>query len=122
MALVGDTIALRLCLDRLCPPRKDRSVSVKLPAINSAADLPAATGAILDAVASGDLTPGEGSEIGKLLETHIKSLQLREISQRLANVEAKLNARSLIDLAIRESRPRQLAEISDNGLLSAEPK
>ena len=35
-ALSGDMPALRLCLDRILPPRKDRPVSFTLPEINSA--------------------------------------------------------------------------------------
>ena len=34
MALGGDTVALRLCLERLMPPRRDRPVAVPLPQIN----------------------------------------------------------------------------------------
>ena len=30
MAMSGDTTALRLCLERLAPPRRDRSVSLSL--------------------------------------------------------------------------------------------
>ncbi len=33
MALTGDTVALRLCLDRLAPARKDRPVLFQLPKI-----------------------------------------------------------------------------------------
>ena len=31
LALTGDMAALRLCLDRILPPRKDRPVSFTLP-------------------------------------------------------------------------------------------
>ena len=32
----GDSVALRLCLERILPPRKDRPVSFALPKIESA--------------------------------------------------------------------------------------
>jgi hypothetical protein len=32
LGLAGDTTALRLCLERLVPPRKDRPISLDLPA------------------------------------------------------------------------------------------
>jgi len=35
MALGGDTVALRLCLERLMPPRRDRPVAVPLPQITT---------------------------------------------------------------------------------------
>jgi hypothetical protein len=42
MALAGDTAALRLCMYRILPPRKDRPVTFDLPASSSAGDAVAA--------------------------------------------------------------------------------
>jgi hypothetical protein len=42
LAKGGDMAALRLCLDRILPPRKDRPVTFALPAINSTNDAAAA--------------------------------------------------------------------------------
>ena len=44
MALAGDTVALRLCLDRLAPVRKDRPVMFELPPITTTADIVKASG------------------------------------------------------------------------------
>src|SRR5215210_850239 len=55
MALDGDTVALRLCLDRLAPVRKDRPVPFALPKLDTAEDAKATAVAILQAVASSDL-------------------------------------------------------------------
>jgi uncharacterized protein DUF5681 len=38
LAKDGDLAALRLCLDRIAPPRKDRPVLFELPPVSSAAD------------------------------------------------------------------------------------
>ena len=57
LALSGDTVALRLCLDRLAPPRRDRPVPFALPKLEAAADAVTASAALVEAVASGDLTP-----------------------------------------------------------------
>lgn len=65
MALDGDSPAMKLCLDRLLSPRRDRSITFDLPAINSAADLPEATEAMLRAVLQGEITPSEAADIGK---------------------------------------------------------
>ena len=45
----GDSVALRLCLERILPPRKDRPVSFALPKMESAADAGKASTAILTA-------------------------------------------------------------------------
>jgi hypothetical protein len=44
----GDTTALRLCLERILPPRKDRPVSFSLPQLGTVTDAPAATAAIVE--------------------------------------------------------------------------
>ena len=38
LAKGGDMAALRLCLDRIVPPRKDRHVAFPLPAMNAPVD------------------------------------------------------------------------------------
>ena len=53
MALNGDTTALRLCLERIAPAKKDTPVQFDLPPMKSAADAAKAVGAVLDAGADG---------------------------------------------------------------------
>ena len=89
MALEGDGAALRLCLERVLPARRDRPVEFKLPALASVADASAAMGSILAAVADGDLTPSEGATIAGLVETHVKTIEATEFEQRLKALEAK---------------------------------
>src|SRR5262245_41832744 len=68
LAKAGDTVALRLCLDRIAPPRKDRPVMVELPAIATAGDVVAALSATLAAMARGDLTPSEAATVAGVLD------------------------------------------------------
>jgi hypothetical protein len=89
LAKSGDTVALRLCLDRIAPARKDRPVWFELPVIQTTADLPRATGALLQAVASGDLTPSEAAEIGKTLDVHVRAIEATDLHRRLAALEAQ---------------------------------
>src|SRR5271167_1346269 len=51
----GDMVALRLCLDRIVPPRRDRPVNFTIPALNSAEHASKAMAAIITAVARGEL-------------------------------------------------------------------
>ena len=87
LAKAGDTVALRLCLDRLAPVRKDRPVTFALPKIETTADLPKASAALLEAVASGELTPSEAAELGKLVEAHMKAIELTDVQTRLEALE-----------------------------------
>ncbi|WP_292530432.1 DUF5681 domain-containing protein [Methylocystis sp.] len=89
MALAGDGVALRLCLERLLPARRDRPVSFDLPKIETAADATKATGAILSAVASGEVTPVEAESVSKIVEAHLKALEASEFEARLSALESK---------------------------------
>jgi Family of unknown function (DUF5681) len=91
LAKEGDVTALRMCLDRLCPPRRDRPVQFKLPAIETAADLMTASAALLQAVAAGELTPGEAGDVGRLIEGHAKAIEITDVQARLDALEAKEN-------------------------------
>lgn len=88
MALAGDGFALRLCLERIIPPRKDRPVSFKMPAIDSAADAALLMGSLLQAVAEGRITPFEASELTKLVDSYCRTLETAEYEKRLAALEA----------------------------------
>jgi hypothetical protein len=59
VALTGDIPALRLCLDRILPPRKDSPVAFDLPEMRTLNDAVPAMGALVKAVGQGDLTPAD---------------------------------------------------------------
>lgn len=88
-ALDGDAVALRLCLERLVPPRKDRLLTFDLPPITGAKDHPAVLASVLEAVAGGDLTPTEGQAFAALMEQHRRAIETAEIVERLEALEAR---------------------------------
>ncbi len=87
MALEGDGVALRLCLDRLLPPRKDRPLRIDLPRLESSADISKALAVLTQAVAEGELTPREANAIGTLLEGHRRAIETTELEARIAVLE-----------------------------------
>lgn len=89
LALAGDTVALRLCLERLAPPRKDAPVRFELPPMEGAEDAAAAMGAILASVATGDLTPSEATSLAGLVDVYRKTLETAELETRLKALEDK---------------------------------
>lgn len=88
MALDGDTTAMRLVMDRIMPPRKERPIMFSMPKLETAGDAVKATAALAEAVASGDITPGEAGELSKLVDGFTKAVELHEIQQRLDKLEA----------------------------------
>ena len=93
LAKGGDLAALRLCMDRLLPPRKDRPVSLDLPRIDGARDIPIAISALLAAVAAGELAPSDAGEVTKLLDAYARAVEINELAERVDNLE-KLAVRS----------------------------
>ena len=90
LALEGDTTALRLCLERIAPPRKDAPLRINLPELHTAADAVGALRAIVAAVAIGELTPSEGAALTGLVEAHRRALETGELEARLAAMEERL--------------------------------
>ncbi len=87
MALAGDSTALRLCLDRIAPPRRDAAVTFDLPLMQSARDAAQASAAVLQAVAEGELTPTEGAHVMALVESYRRTLETSELEARVAALE-----------------------------------
>ena len=89
MALEGDTTALRLCLERVAPPRKDVPVAFCLPKMESAQDAVLGAQAVLTAVSEGTLTPIEGASVMNLVENYRRTLEVTELERRITELEAK---------------------------------
>jgi hypothetical protein len=89
LAQAGNVMALKMCLERLLPPRKERPILVNLPQVKGVEDIPAALGAILEAVAAGEITPGEGQAMAAMLEAYRRGLEMTDIEARVAALEEK---------------------------------
>jgi hypothetical protein len=89
LALKGNVACLRLCLDRIAPPRRDRAVHFAIPALNSADDASKALAAITAAVASGDLTPTEAAKFSRVIDSYTKTLGVADIERRILVLEEK---------------------------------
>jgi hypothetical protein len=68
MALAGDTTALRLVMERLIPPTRERRVFLDLPKIEMADGITKAIANVLEAVAAGKIMPSEGQSLAGLIE------------------------------------------------------
>jgi hypothetical protein len=89
-ALEGDATALRLCLERILPARKDRPIAFELPKIDNVAESAKLVSALLGAVAAGDVTPGEAGEVSRLIETYVKALEATDLEGRLKALEERM--------------------------------
>lgn len=86
-ALEGDVTALRLCLDRLAPPKKDAPIRMPLPTVRTAKDAVEASAAVLAAVSTGEVTPDEAARVMALLTAHKALLETADLEARIAALE-----------------------------------
>ncbi|MFZ0963759.1 MAG: DUF5681 domain-containing protein [Terriglobia bacterium] len=87
MALAGDTTAMKLCMDRIAPVRKDREVTFALRNVETGADISAAMSDILRAVSEGRVTPAESEIISRVLDVKRKAIDSTDHEQRIIEIE-----------------------------------
>jgi hypothetical protein len=88
-ALEGDGMALRLCIERLLPVRKDCPITLKLPKMEKIEDASKALGAITGATSQGEITPLEGQSMANIIEAHRKAIETMNLERRLTELEEK---------------------------------
>jgi len=93
LALQGNTTAMRLCMERLIPARRQRALRFKLPNIKIMADLAAASEAVLRGVSRGQLMPGEGEAFTAMLDGRRRMIETEELEERLGALEKRVNTR-----------------------------
>lgn len=91
-ALEGDTVALRLCLDRIAPPRKDAPVHFVMPEVKDADGVAAAGSAVIAALADGDATPDEAARVMAVLQAQRQIIETVDLERRLSLLEGKEGA------------------------------
>ena len=89
MAKGGDISAARLVLERLVPPTKERPIFVALPDTTTAEGVAKAQAAILQAVAAGDVLPGEAAALSGIVEARRKAIETQELEQRISALETR---------------------------------
>ena len=85
----GDLMAAKIILDRVMPPAKERPVCVDLPDTSTSEGVAAAQNAILQAVAAGELLPGEASTLSAIVEAKRRAIETQELAERITQLEIK---------------------------------
>src|SRR5208282_838206 len=118
MALAGDPTAMRLCMERVLPPCRERTVKFRLPSIEdtltgdscglSARDVSHAMNAVTSATAQGEITPGEAETIAGVVDTFVRAIETTKKEGSRFNLMQILTARAnrrLPFVASREGGP-----------------
>jgi hypothetical protein len=87
LALSGDATALRLCLERIIPPARERPLAFKLPKLETCGDAILALGSIAGGLANGKLLPHEAESLSGLVAAFVKTVEISNLEDRLAALE-----------------------------------
>jgi len=93
MAMGGDIAAMRLCLERIYPVRKDRAISISLPPAATVQEISASIGKVSAAIAEGEITPAEGESLTKVLKTQTEIIVAADFERRIQELEKSNEAR-----------------------------
>jgi hypothetical protein len=87
MAQAGDVSALRLCLERLLPPRRECPIHVTLPPIDNVSQIADAVKTVVTSVSEGLITPSEGKVLTEILALHATVLTVPDLEARVKDLE-----------------------------------
>src|ERR1700730_35639 len=82
-ALQGNTTAMRLCIERLMPARRQRTLQFKLPPIKTIDNVAAASESVVSGVARGQLTPAEGQSFSAMLDDRRRVIETQDQEPRV---------------------------------------
>jgi hypothetical protein len=87
LAKAGDMQALKLCIDRLCPPMKAQSapVQVEIPVTDNMSDI---ANSFIKAAAEGRLAPDVAAQMVSAVGTLARVAEVDELKERLIALEA----------------------------------
>ncbi|MBI1415684.1 MAG: hypothetical protein GC146_00525 [Limimaricola sp.] len=90
LAKAGDLTAIRLCMERILPPRKSRPMRVTIPKINGPEDILKAVNAILIFVSSGRITTDEADALLRTVEAARKAMETEEVHLELDELQKRM--------------------------------
>ena len=90
LALAGDITALRLCLERLIPPRKDRPIHLLLPPIENVQQVSLAMAKVSTAIGEGEITPAEGEVLSNIFVAHKDVLVMADFERQMDELERRM--------------------------------
>ena len=89
-ALEGDKHAMGLCIDRLIPRCKERTIEIDIPPINNYNDISKAAETIFEGIAKGQITPTEGQKLTNVLQFQLQAAIALDFESRIAKLERRL--------------------------------
>jgi len=87
LALKGDRSALRICMDRISPARRDACFRMSLPPVRTAQDLDQAAEKLTQGIRRGKIAPAEGEKMMNIFEMRSRIIQTAQWESRIDKLE-----------------------------------
>jgi hypothetical protein len=84
--------AMKLCMERILPVRRDAVVPVRLPRIRTAQDIDKAAERVTQSMARGKITATDGEKMMNVLEMRSRFMDAVEVESRIAKLEESMAA------------------------------
>jgi predicted DNA-binding protein (UPF0251 family) len=91
-ALKGDPSAMRMCMERISPARRNASIRMSLNPIATAQDVDQAAEKVTQAIRRGKITPVEGGRMMNIFESRIRVIESVQLESRIEKLEEKIAA------------------------------
>lgn len=75
LALTGDRAALRMCFDRIAPPRRESPLALDLPPLENQGEVSDAIVALVDAAGRGTMTVAQAAALARIMMTLLHPMQ-----------------------------------------------
>lgn len=87
LAAAGDPASMKLILERFSPLARADDERVNVPGFANAPSLEAKSAAVMQAIASGEISAAAGQRLLQALETHVRVVTAGDVEARLAALE-----------------------------------
>jgi len=95
LAIAGNPMCIKLCLERILPPTKERPIQLDLQPPRKLDEVIPAMNQVVLKVVDGTIGPQEGNTLMTMLATTQKTLETLGLEQRIEALESILQSRKL---------------------------
>jgi hypothetical protein len=87
LALAGNEACLRICAERLLPPRKSMPIKFRLPPLNSISDAQNALAMITRGMSQGKILSDEAQVLSSVVSSFVRTIEASTLENRIAALE-----------------------------------
>jgi hypothetical protein len=94
LALQGERSAMRICMERISPARRDALIRMSLPKIGTAQDVDKAAETVMQGIGRGVITPADGEKMMNIFEMRSRIIGDVQVESRITKLEESMAAAS----------------------------